>query len=149
MDGASFDNLEMKEYLLSLTSGLIGTIVGVWMAGWINRSNRKVAAIERMVSLVYPIGFKSWWQPEPGKPALIFHENYSDLWGAYAALRAALPWWKRKGLDTAWKNYMVIGYYDTIPDSEYSKVFLKGTHNSREEAVEKSSEFIRYLVKLR
>jgi len=44
---------------------------------------------------------------------------------------------------------MVIDYYDTIPDSEYSKLFLKGTHTSREEAVEKSSEFIQYLVKLR
>lgn len=139
----------MKEYLLSLTSGLIGTVVGVWMAGWINRSNRKVAAIEHMLSLVYPIGFKSWWQPEAGKPAIIFHENYSELWGAYAALRAALPWWKRKELDTAWRKYMVIDHYDTIPDSECSKLFQKGTHKSREEAVEKSSEFVRYLVKLR
>ncbi len=102
-----------------------------------------------MLALVYPIGFKSWWTPEEGKPALIFHENYSELWGAYAALRAALPWWKRKKLDKAWQRYMVIDYYDQIPEDEYSKVFQKGTHKSREEAVERSGEFVRYLIGLR
>lgn len=139
----------MKEYFLNLTSGLIGTMLGVWIAGWINSANRKVAAIEKMLSLVYPIGFKSWWKPEEGKPALIFHENYSELWCAYAALRAALPWWKRKGLEKAWQRYMVIDYYEKIPDDEYSKVFQKGTHKTREEAVERSGEFVRYLIELR
>ena len=139
----------MKEYVLSLTSGLVGTIIGVWIAGWINKSNRKVAAIERMLSLVYPIGFKSWWEPDGGRPAVIFHENYSELWGAYAALRAALPWWKRKQFDKAWQRYMVIDYYDQIPENEYSKVFQKGTHKSREEAVERSGELVRYLIELR
>ena len=96
---------------------------------WINWANRKVAAIEKMLSLVYPIGFKSWWEPDQGNPNRIFHENYSQLWSAYAALRAALPWWKRKGLDKAWQKYMVIDYYVQIPEDEYSKIFQKGTHN--------------------
>ena len=130
-------------------SGVIGAILGASVTIWINYVNRKIAAVERMLSLVYPIGFKSWWKPEEGKPALIFHENYSELWGAYAALRAALPWWKRKKLDKAWQRYMAIDYYDQIPDDQYSKVFQKGTHKSREEAVDRSGEFVRYLIGLR
>ena len=125
----------MKEYVLNLASGLIGAILGAWVASRINCANRTVAAVEKMLSLVYPIGFKSWWKPEEGKPALIFHENYPELWGAYAALRAALPWWKRKRLDKAWQKFMVVDYYDQIPEGEYSKIFQKGTHKSREEAV--------------
>jgi hypothetical protein len=140
----------MERYILPLTSGFIGAILGAAVALWISRANRRVAAVERMLSLVYPIGFKSWWQPEGGKPALIFHENYTELWAAYAALRAALPWWKRKGLDKAWQTYMMmVDYYDQIPDDEYHKVFQKGTHKSREEAVQRSGEFVRYLVQLR
>lgn len=91
----------MEQYLLSLTSAFVGAIIGASVAIWINRANHRVAATEKMLALVYPIGFKSWWKTEEGKPALIFHENYSELWGAYAALRAALPWWKRKKLDKA------------------------------------------------
>ena len=139
----------MKPPLLNLTSAFVGAIIGAYVAIRINRANRRIAATEKMLALVYPIGFKSWWKPEEGKPALIFHENYSELWGAYSALRAALPWWKRKGLDKAWQRYMMIDYYDRIPEDEYSKVFHKGTHKSREEAVERSGEFIRYLVELR
>ena len=139
----------MEQYILNLTSGFIGAILGAYVAIKINNANRKVVAIEKMLSLVYPIGFKSWWEPEQGKPALIFQEKYSELWGAYAALRAALPWWKRKGLDKAWQKYMVIDYYDQIPEDQYSKVFQKGTHKSREEAVERSGEFVRYLIKFR
>jgi len=44
---------------------------------------------------------------------------------------------------------MVIDYYDQIPEDEYSKVFQKGIHKSREEAVAKSGEFVRYLIGLR
>jgi hypothetical protein len=40
-------------------SGLIGALVGAWVAIAINRSNRKVEAIEKMLALVYLIGFKS------------------------------------------------------------------------------------------
>lgn len=139
----------MEQFMLSLASGFLGAILGAYVAIRINGGNRKIAAIEHMLSLVYPIGFKSWWQPEEGKPALIFHEHYSELWAAYAALRAALPYWKRKGLDAAWQKYMVIDYYDQIPDDQYSKVFVKGTHRTREEAVERSGEFVRYLIELR
>jgi hypothetical protein len=139
----------MEQFLLSLASGFLGAILGSYVTIRINSGNRKVAAIEKMLSLVYPIGFKSWWQPEEGRPALIFHEHYSELWAAYTALRAALPWWKRKRLDAAWNKYMVIDYYDQIPDDEHSKVFQKGTHKTREEAVERSGEFVKYLIELR
>ncbi len=139
----------MEQLTLSLVSGLFGTIIGAYIAIIINTRDRKIAAIEHMLSLVYPIGFKSWHQPEVGKPELIFHEHYSELWAAYAALRAALPCWKRKRLDAAWKKYTVIDYYDQIPDDQPSKIFQKGTHKTREEAVERSAEFVRYLIELR
>ena len=139
----------MEPYLLNLMSGVIGAILGAYVAIWINRANRKVAAIEKLLSLVYPIGFKSWWDPENGKPGKIFHEKYSELWGAYTGLRAALPWWKRKRLDQAWQRYMVVDYYDQIPEDQYSKIFHKGTHKSRDEAVERSAEFVCYLIELR
>ena len=139
----------MEQFMLSLVSGFLGAILGAYVAIRINSGNRRTAAVEHMLFLVYSIGFKSWWQPVEGKPALIFHEHYSELWAAYAALRAALPFWKRKGLDAAWQRYMVIDYYDQIPNDQYSKVFQKGTHTTREEAVERSGEFVKYLVHLR
>ena len=139
----------MEQLVLSLASGLIGALLGVYVAIRINSGNRRVAAVENMLAIVYPIGLKSWWQPDKGKPALIFHEKYSELWSAYAALRAALPFWKRKGLDAAWQKYMVMDYYDKIPEEQLSKVFQKGTHKTREEAIEKNGEFINYLIKLR
>ncbi len=135
--------------MLSLASGFLGAIIGAYVAIRIDTGNRKIAAVDHMLSLVYPIGFKSWHEPVDGKPALIFHEHYPQLWAAYAALRAALPRWKRKGLDAAWQKYMVIDYYDQIPDGQYSKIFQKGTHKTREEAVARSGEFVRYLVELR
>ena len=136
----------MEQIMLSLVSGILGAIIGSYITIKINRDNRKVAAVEHMLSLVYPIGFKSWWEPDEGRPALIFHDKYTELWAAYAALRAALPCWKRKGIDAAWQKYMVINYYDQIPDEQYSKVFQKGTHKTREEAVERSGEFVNYLI---
>ena len=139
----------MGQFVINLASGLIGALLGVCVAIRINSENRKVAAVENMLALVYPLGFKSWWQPDKGKPAQIFHEKYSELWSAYAALRAALPFWKRKKLDAAWQKYMDIDYYDDIPEKQLSKVFHKGTHKTREEAVEKSGEFINFLTKLR
>ena len=139
----------MEQFMLSLVSGFLGAILGAYVAIRINSGNRKVAAVEDMLALVYPIGFKSWWQPDEGKPALIFHEHYSELWAAYAALRAALPCWKGKGLDAAWQKYMVIDYYDQIPNEQYSKLFQKGTHKTRDEAVERSGEFVNYLIQLR
>jgi hypothetical protein len=139
----------MEQNLLILTSGFIGAILGAYVAIRINSANRKVAAVEKMLSLVYRLGFKSWWNPDQGKPAIIFHDNYPELWSAYAALRATLPFWKRKEFDKAWHSYMAIDYYDQISEDQHSKVFQKGTHRTKEEAVEKSAEFIRYLVTLR
>jgi hypothetical protein len=51
--------------LLGLASGFLGAILGAYVAVRINRGNRKVAATERMLSLVYPIGFKSWLGARP------------------------------------------------------------------------------------
>ena len=94
----------MKEYLLNVASGFGGAMIGVFVALWINRVNRKIAAVERMLSLVYPIGFLSWWKPDEGRAGIIFHERYTDLWNASASLRAALPWWKRSAFNKAWQD---------------------------------------------
>ena len=65
----------MEQIMLSLVSGILGAIIGSYITIKINRDNRKVAAVEHMLSLVYPIGFKSWWEPDEGRPALIFHDK--------------------------------------------------------------------------
>jgi len=139
----------MQQIMLGLASGILGAILGAWAAFKLNKDNARAAAIENMLSLVYPIGFKSWWQPEQGKPALIFHDQYPALWSAYARLRSALPRRMRKKCDDAWHQYMAIDYYDQIPEDQPSKVFSKGTHKTREEAIKRSAEFIKYLVALR
>lgn len=139
----------MEHYILPLVSGFVGAILGAFVALGINSANRRIAATEKMLSLVYLIGFRSWSNPDEGRPGMIFHENYSELWNASAALRAALPWRKQKGFDKAWQKYMRIEYYDEIPEDQYSKIFQKGTHRSKEEAVERSAEFVRYLIRLR
>ena len=130
-------------------SGLIGAIIGVCVALWINWNNRKVAEIERMLSVVYPIGFKSWWEPDQSNPSRIFHENASQLWGAYVALYAELPWWRRKGLRKAWQKCILPDYYDQIPADEPAKIFEKPPYETTSEASRRSAEFIRYLLELR
>ena len=115
----------MKEYILNFASGFGGATLGVLVSLWINRVNRKTAAVERMLSLVYPIGFLSWWKPDEGRAGIIFHERYADLWNASASLRAALPWWKRSDFAKARQSYMMMEYYDQIPEDEYAKIFQK------------------------
>jgi hypothetical protein len=138
-----------KDLLIALASGFFGAVLGAYITTAINRSNRRVAAIERMLSLVYSIGRRCWSQPEGERPALVFEEHYSELWAAYSSLKAAMPWYRRKGLDRAWQRYMVMDhYYDHIPNGDFSKYFAKGTHKSRDEAVERSHHFIRYLLAL-
>lgn len=139
----------MAQVLISLTSGLVGAILGVLGAMQVNRVNRRHDAVDALVALVYPIGFKAWWKPDDGKPALGIHERYAELWAAYVALRKWLPSRKRTRLDSAWKEFAAIDWYDDIPDNEPGKVFQKGTHMSREEVVQKSQQFIRFLTELR
>jgi len=140
----------MEQYTLNLLSGLIGTVFGVSITVWMNYVNRKDAAITRMISLVYPIGFTSWWHGEEWKADSIFHEQYSELWGAYTALRSALPCWKRNELDKSWQKFMVMDhYYDKLPEEDISKIFQKGTHKTKDEAVQCSSKFVHYLIQLR
>ncbi|OGT72985.1 MAG: hypothetical protein A2W76_02785 [Gammaproteobacteria bacterium RIFCSPLOWO2_12_47_11] len=139
----------MEQFLTNLASGFLGALVGAYVTIRINSGNRKVAAVEHMLALVYPLGFRSWWEPGQGKTALIFHENYPQLWEAQASLRAALPWFKRKELDSAWQKFMAIEYFNEIPNDQPSKIFQKGTYNTRDEAVQKSAEFLAYLNGLR
>lgn len=139
----------MEQFLTNIASGFLGALFGACAAIIINSGNRKVAAVENMLALVYPLGFKSWWDPEQEKPALIFHERYPQLWEAQASLRAALPWFKRKKFDTAWQRFMAIEYFDEIPNKQPSKIFHKGTYGTRDEAVQKSAEFLVYLNRLR
>jgi len=90
-----------------------------------------------------------WWEPDEGKPALIFHVHYPQLWEAQASLRAALPWYKRNKFDTEWQKFMVIEYFNDVPDDQSSKVFQKGTYSTRDEAVQKSAGLLVYLNELR
>jgi hypothetical protein len=136
----------MERYILS---GLIGAIIGACVTIWINRTNRKVAAIEKMLSVVYPIGLKSWREPDEGNPSRIFDENYSELWGSYAALYAALPWWRRKGIKKAWQKYIMPDYYDQIPSDDPAKIFQGPFYETTGEARRRSAEFVRYLMELR
>lgn len=135
----------MEQFTVSLLSGLLGAIIGAWAAVRINSTNRRTAAVQHMLSIVYPIGFQSWWDPDEGRPELIFHERYAELWAGYAALKAALPRWRRTAFDHAWQEYMAIEYFNEIPNAEYSKIFQKGVHRTREDAVRRSSQFITYL----
>ena len=139
----------MEQFLTNLASGFLGALIGAYVAIRINNGNRKISAVENMIALVYPLGFKSWWEPEQGKPAMIFHEQYPQLWKAQASLRAALPWFKRKEFDSKWQRFMAIEYFNEIPDEQLSKIFQKGTYNTRDEAVERSAEFLVYLNGLR
>jgi hypothetical protein len=146
----------MGQLFFNLLSGIIGVIVGALISVWINQVNRKDAAIGKMLSIVFPIGFKLHWSQDAedprwsatSQPSLKFHENYSHLWNAYAELRAALPFWKRKELEQAWQSYMNVKYFDQIPNDEPHKIFHKGTHSTRDAALTASSDFIRYLIEL-
>ena len=138
----------MEQYTSNLLSGFAGAVIGVFGALYIDYRNRKVGDIQQMLALVYSIGFKSWWEGDDLRPGIIFHENYTELWTAYAALRASLPCYKRNELDTAWHKYMMINY-DQIPNGQISKIFLKGVPKTKAEAVERSVEFVSYLLKLR
>jgi hypothetical protein len=139
----------MEQILTNLASGFLGSLVGAYITIRINSSNRKVVAVENMLALVYPLGFKSWYEPDQGKPALIFHERYPQLWQAHASLRAALPFFKRKEFDAAWQKFMAIEYFDVIPNDQSSKIFQKGAYSTREESVQRSAEFLAYLNGLR
>ena len=139
----------MDEISISLLSGLLGALIGSYVTIKINSFNRKIAAVEKMLSIVYPLGYKSWWEPEDGKSTLIFHESYPRLWEAQASLRSSLSFHKRKKFDTAWKQFMAIEGFDEIPNTQPSKIFTKGVYNSRDEAVKRSADFVKYLNKLR
>ena len=139
----------MEQFLTNLASGFLGALLGAYVTIRINSGNRKVAAVENMIALVYPLGFESWCEPLQGKPALIFHERYPQLWGAQASLRTALPCFKRRKFDAAWQKFMAIEYFNEIPNDQPSKIFQKGTYSTRDEAVQKSAEFLAYLNSLR
>lgn len=133
----------------NLLSGLIGALIGAFISFYIYRRNRRDAARQKLLTLVYRLGFESWWNPETGKPAIIFHDNYPSLWEAYEQLRHCLPIWKRKRLDQAWHKYMSNEYYDEIPDDQIGKVFQKGTFTTRDQAVKASQEFVSFLTRMR
>lgn len=139
----------MEQFSFNLLSGLLGALVGAFVTLYVTREKQKRNAIDAMISLVFPIGFNAWWKEDNGKPALLIHDKYAELWGAYSALQASLPFWKTKQFDKAWHKFMAIDYYHDIPNDQPSKLFQKGTHDSRDEVVKNSSEFIQYVNTLR
>src|SRR5262245_6913434 len=106
-----------------LGGALLGALIGACVALGIHWSNRKVAAIERLLAVVYPLGDRSYFAPDHSNPSLIFHKHHTKLWGAYAALYAALPPWQRRGFEQAWHAYIRHTEYDKIPADEPAKVF--------------------------
>lgn len=139
----------MNPVVSNLLSGLIGALIGAFITSYFYYRSRQDSARQKLLGLVYQLGFKSHWDPEPGRPALIFHEHYPRLWEAYADLRRSLPRWRRKSLDKAWQKYVKVEYYKDIPDDQISKVFFKGTVSTKEEAVRVSSEFVIFLSGMR
>ena len=141
----------MDPIALNLISGLLGALIGAGISVYIFHRSQFETARQKLLALVYQLGFESWYNPQEGKPGIIFHEHYRFLWVSYAELRQCLllPW-RRKSLDKAWQKYMQMDhYYDDIPDSEFQKIFAKGVHKTREEAVKASSEFVRFLTGMR
>ncbi len=139
----------MNPVVFNLLSGLIRALIGAFITFYLYYRSRQDAARQKLLGLVYQLGFKSYWNPELGKPGIIFHDRYPSLWEAYADLRRSLPLWKGTTLDKAWHKYVKIDYYDDIPDDEISKVFSKGIPSTKEEAVRVSSEFVSFLSKMR
>jgi hypothetical protein len=140
----------MTSLLFNLISGLVGALIGAGISIYIYRRSQRDAAQQKLLAMVYRLGFESWYNPQEGKPGLIFHEHYNLLWSLYAELRQCILMpWNRKRLDKAWQKYMHMdNYYDEIPNSEFWKIFAKGTHTSKEEAVRASSEFVDFLRKI-
>ena len=138
---------KMDSLVANLLSGLFGALIGAFISIYIYHRSRLHAARQKLLALVYQFGFQSWWNPEQGKPTMIFHNNYPALWGAYTDLRQCLPPWRRKGLDKAWQKYMRMDhYYDEIPDDQIGKIFHKGAVTSRDEAVKLSGDFVAFLT---
>lgn len=140
----------MDSISLNLILGLLGALIGAGISLYIYRRSQMETARQKLLALVYQLGFESWHNPQEGKPGIIFHEHYRFLWVSYTELRQCLllPW-KRKRFDKAWHGYMRMDDYDEIPDDEFYKIFSKGTHTSKEEAVRASSEFVSFLTKMK
>jgi hypothetical protein len=130
-------------------SGLIGALIGAGVALWISWANRRVAAIEQLLAVVYALGFRSYFEPDGNKRSRMLYARLPQLWGAYAALRAVLPWWQRPGLDTAWYMYIALAYYEQIPADDPASLFHKPPYDTVTEAPQRSAAFIRYLLTLR
>ena len=60
--------------LANLFSGLIGTFVGVLATLSMSRASKRSDAVDKMLALVFEIGFVSW-SSEANKPALELYKN--------------------------------------------------------------------------
>jgi len=139
----------MKQFYISVASGLIGTLMGIFMTMWMTRKAQRVDAVENMLALVHNIGFQTRYSDKTIKPDSLFHENFTELWRAYKTLSSAVPFWKRESLRKKWRKFMVMT--DCFDDSNhnYWDEFVKGTHTSKNQAVQSCGEFINYIEKLR
>jgi ABC-type transport system involved in cytochrome c biogenesis permease subunit len=133
----------------NLLSGLIGAILGAIAVVLIYRWDKIDAAISELVELVYVIGYKSWSTPEQGKAGLIFLRYHPKLWSRYTNLRKHIWFWRRRGLDKSWREYIGQEHYDNIPDDLMGKMFFQGIPVNRDDAVTRSEKFIKHLQKLR
>ena len=141
--------------LYLLLSGLIGALIGAFMALGINWATRRIATVEHLLALVHPLGFTLRQEKDSTRIDSLMYAHFPALWSAQAALRAILPWWQRDGLDQAWQRYIFADWYDQISphdriaDYDATKLFDLKPHWTKDEAVARSAEFIGYLLRLR
>ena len=140
--------LSMGSLLLNLISGLVGAVVGAGISIYLYRRGQVETARQKLLGLVYQLGFQSWHNAGRNNWTLSIHEHYHQLWVLYAELHRFLMPWQRKKLDQAWYDYIRFPAYEEIPDTEFHKVFVKGTYASNREVTEASGKFVRFLTKI-
>lgn len=138
------------DLLSGLIGAIIGALVGSGLAAYSAYLRRLTEAIENLLAIVFSIGFALHWDSEgtyAGRPAVPFHDNYTKLWTNYRRLRALLLMPKaRETLDEKWCEYMDMTYWGDLPQDMPSRFFQKGTHTDRPQAIDRSGEFIEYLL---
>ncbi|PHR52389.1 MAG: hypothetical protein COA47_17845 [Robiginitomaculum sp.] len=139
----------MDSFTISLLSGFTGSILGAYVTTRIYTSSKKDTAIEGMIAIVHSIGYQIRYSKDNNNFALIFHQNYSELWSAYTKLNNAIPFSKRSKLKREWRKLMVMEDMFDESNPDFWDAFKKGTHTSTNQSVKCCGEFIKYIEKLR
>ena len=133
--------------VLNLLSGLLGALIGAFISLYLYRNSQRNAARQKLLGLVYQLGFQSYWNAGSNNWTLSIQEHYHQLWVLYTELRQWLFPWQRKRLDQAWHSYIRFPEYNDIPDTEFQKIYVKGTYSDNRDVTNACSEFVRFLTK--